>query len=625
MAAAYAAKIQATGAPVIDVGIAHADLLGILTANAGAIRALLTDDNKAGILGLTQGQVAAFTDAQLVAIRDQQVVKDAMAAAYLQNDLITRPPLGNGAGIAFSQTTVDAIAKANTGAELKAALTAANPAANIDQNAIDGIDDGIINNTAAGNVNAPLLALRKAATKQALESYMDTARDDGLVNGIARAKAGTGNNPTLADAIRNAIKATPALAAFTVADSVLDGGDVEAIQKKAIAKHNELMLSRMIDRVVDDKDLLNQFINAQDDAVRRTLLSAHKDAFGVNLCVVIDPDNITSEELPPEVLTRLKTVAQSRVRELTNAAGMDSKELLQRVNAGIPEGWTQYLYNCKHVTDPQEIARARSATLQAADQGAAMMHGGASRIEVAVKANHLTTWVKAAVVTAGNPVNVVVVREPNGTMQSTNSAADLARLTELEKTLLAKQMAQEYVANMMTGKKIYISCGDESLGKKLYAAVLAIQMEAQKACSESDVNKSIKTIAKVEIVPPAGVESLSNSRNGIKETFIEKNIGKKASDMAREAIWSYYCRSKKLTAHETAQEGLSKAEKALEEHLKGGPKWWGGGTTKFAATKAKLEAAKTEAAEKAAKSKGEVLSSEVEKEGQERPPVPGPK
>ena len=119
-----------------------------------------------------------------------------------------------------------------------------------------------------------LINLRRAATKQALNKYMDDATDDRLVSAIARAKAGGHLPPDLHDAIRQAIKNTEGLELFNVDATILPNAEVENIQKKAIIKHNELILSRVMERVLDDKKLFEKFIAAPTHQARRDILNA---------------------------------------------------------------------------------------------------------------------------------------------------------------------------------------------------------------------------------------------------------------------------------------------------------------------------------------------------------------
>ena len=444
-----------------------------------------------------------------------------------------------------------------------------------------------------------------------------------------RATAGAGGAPTLENAIRSAIKSTSGLQSYTVDDPVLDNAAALAVQKQAIIKHNELTLSRVIDRVLDDKQLLEQFIAANDYPGQLAILNDPKNKlkFAIGLCVAdtTNPNNpfVRDVNLSDTALDKVKQSAEAKVRELANPAALDRRELRQRLNVAIAEGQTKYGYECKHVTDPAEIQQALAGTMKAAAAGGAAVTSDSKRTEESVKANDLTTWVKsAATQTAGTQLDVTVVREPNGTMKTTNTAAQLATLTTNEKIDLAKQMAQEYIANMMEGKEIYITCGDEELGNKLYASLLAIQMEAKKACSNPD-NKSLAPIANAQIFPPTGIESLSNSWDMTKEKFIKKHLGatqeQLAVSMAKPAMVSYIVTAKKLETYDTAQEQLSKKTKELDEAGNSKRSFRHPTAKGFQDYKDNLKTAK-EAAETAAdKAKADALTSEVDREGKPRP------
>ena len=516
-----------------------------------------------------------------------------------------RVPLAGrpGGATPLSQTAVDAIARAKTGIELKVALNAANPRAAIDQHAINGISDGVIGAT---GVNAPFFALKKAATKQALVKYMDDATDGRRVSAIARAVAGA-PTPTLQDAIRAAITKTTGLELFTVDATVLNDAAIVEIQNKAIAKHNELMLSNVIERALDDKQLLDRFI-AADNAARRILLNdeANKLKFGVELCVRVG-GNFTVDNLPDAALDKVKQSAERKRRDIDNPANLDRRELRQRLNIAIKEGDTPYGYTCKHVTDPAEIASVKDKTFRAAGAGGFVAIGlNQDRVEAEVKVNDLTTWAKSAAVSGGAPVEVVVVREPNGTMRTTNPAAELTRLTTEEKINLAKQMAVEFIANMTEDKAIYIKCGDPELGKMVYAALLVIQMQAAK--------EKVATIAEMEIFPPAGVQSLRDSWDRTKKKFIEAALGDTQENLApaiaRPSIDSYTTTSEKMEEHDRAQVALTQATKSLKEV----------DPSASADFKRDLIAAKDRAAEAAAKEKVNLLASEVEKVGTRHKP-----
>lgn len=566
------------------------------------------------------GNIKAAIQAKLVLVN---IAKN----TALNNNLLAREPLavGAGVGVKLSQPTVDAIAKAKTGRDLKAALTAANPGAGILPHAIAGISDGPINDD-VHNVNAPLVALRKAATKQALIKHMDHPKDPRLVSAIARAKEGPGGIPPLADAIRTAIKDTPALASFSTESLVLDDAAALTVQEHAIAKHNELTLSRVIDRVLDDKTLLEEFTAAPNHAARRDILNHAKNKlkFGINLCVVDEtnpasPFNVAN--LPDTALDKVMESAEMKVRELANPAALDRRELHQRLNVAIAGGTTKYGYECRHVTDPAEIRKALAGDMKAAGgAGGAAIRSDPERIEESVKANDVTTWVKSAETqNAGPRLNVTVVRDPNGNIKTTNSTAELAKLTSEEKQYLAKQMAQEYIANMIKGREIFISCGDKELGNMIYAALLVIQMEAKKACAAPRY-KLLEPIVKTRIFPPSDIESLHDSWDMTKKKFIKKHFGesqsqeKIAKEIAIPAMESYLVTAEKLSSYDAAQEQLSKKTKELDALTSRGEKWYDRGST-FKDTMTTLRKEKSAAETAVAEAKAKILTSEVDNEG----------
>ena len=216
------------------------------------------------------------------------------------------------------------------------------------------------------------------------------------------------------------------------------------------------------------------------------------------------------------------------------------------------------------------------------------------RTENVVTATTVTTWSKTADTTntTSPTLDVEIRRKSNGDMDTKNSSAEIKTLTPKEKRALAKQMAQEYVANMIDGKEIYITCEDPELGGMLYAAFLAIQLRAQEALVKKPLNKdqdltnspkSFKTIANAKIFPPAGVPSL---RSG-KKDFIKAQLDANYDDlntMSTAAINSYSTASEKLTSMEEIEAEIDEVEKRTQKKEK-----WYDRKDRFTAQQQKLK------------------------------------
>ena len=185
-------------------------------------------------------------------------------------------------------------------------------------------------------------------------------------------------------------------------------------------------------------------------------------------------------------------------------------------------------------------------------------------------------------------------------------------------------MAEEYIANMIEGGRIYINCEDKELGSMLYASLLAIQMEAAKYPSANKAlgsHKSVDAFASAKIFPPSGV-TLPDARfyqsiNDVKEKFIKEHLGetqtKLGESMAFPALKAYAETSAKMDKLDSAKEKLSTATKALDD--KNSANWL---SSKFMSSKTSLQTAKGEAAVKAAKEKTELLTSEEDNVGKPR-------
>ena len=583
----------------------------------------------AALLGLTQVQAQALTDQAAEALRTNAALRTALSINFIAKNLLSRDPLASPAGAGapdpLAQDIVDKIAKAKNGRELKIALSPL--PTGITQETVNAIDDGLIG---ASGVNTPLLALRQAALKQALLRSIDEEKDLTLLRRIAlaNAPATTPPAPNNGDSIRSVIQ-NSSLAIFQIDKTVLDDTAAEAVKQRAIEKFNELQLSRIIENVLDDKALLDRFVQADDHPARLAILNDtnNKMKFSIGLCIIDTPTTpFIQRNLPNYVLDKLKIVAESRSRNLANATNLDHRELRHRLNIGIEQGNTQHNYECAYLTDPIQIQAARDGARKAAAAGGAGI-GTVNRIQEAAKVDHLTTWVKAAATVtdtgaAGSPLAVTIIREPNGSMKTTNPATELETLSRDEKIALAKQMAQEYVANMIEGKEIRINCGDEQLGNMLYAALLAIQMEAKKAsCRDLFGNHaSIQTIANMEIHPPVNITAPSETWFVTKDSFIKTHLGKNqatiAKDIAIPAIGSYVATSQKMDHIDAAESQLAQKEKELQARSQGIFEK----ITTFSQAKQALQDAKDAAAERVALEKARVLASEPSEGGKEHKP-----